>query len=168
MHKTIVLCSTFALMGVCDLLGVNATPASAENGPAIVEPVLWGQTSQKSPAWLEELLGQIVTYQTLAEKGVIGGDFDPYLKQMSRVREAHRAGDRRAAYEGVNTFMVMLEARVGGIDTHSANALWDFCYRVTPDEFHARDRHVRAKGADELQKHEDFIRDMEERAAMAF
>jgi hypothetical protein len=54
--------------------------------------------------------------------------------------------------------MVMLEARVGGIDQHSADALWDYCYRVTPDEFHARDRHVRAKGAEDVKAYENFIR----------
>ncbi len=109
-----------------------------------------------------------MTYQTLAEKRIIPGDFEPYLQHMEKVRDAHRAGDRREAYEGVNVFMVMLEARVGGIDTHSANALWDFCYRVTPDEFRARDRHVRANGADEVKKREEFIRDMEDRASLAF
>ena len=143
--------------------------AVSETSPATVEPAFWGtNASQKSAAWSEELLGEVVTYQTLAEKGIIPGDFDPYLKQMAKVREQHRAGDRRAAYDGVNTFMVMLEARVGGIDEHSANALWDFCYRVTPDEYHARDRHVRAKGAEDVKNYENFIRDMEERASMAF
>lgn len=134
-----------------------------------VEPAFWGSNaSQKSAAWSEELLGEVVTYQTLAEKNIIPGDFTPYLNQLSTVREYHRAGDRRATYEGVNTFMVMLEARVGGIDEHSADALWDFCYRVTPDEFHARDRHVRAKGAEDVKKFENFMRDMEERASMSF
>ena len=64
--------------------------------------------------------------------------------------------------------MVMLEARVGGIDAHSADALWGFCYPVTSDEFHARDRHIRAKDADEVKKHEEFMRNMEERAGMSF
>ena len=50
--------------------------------------------------------------------------------------------------------------------SHSADALWDFCYRVTSDEFHARDRHIRAKDADEVKKHEKFMRNMEERAGM--
>jgi hypothetical protein len=143
--------------------------ALSEISTATVEPAFWGTTArQKSAAWSEELLGEVVTYQTLAEKGIIPGDFDPYLKQMAKVREHHRAGDRRAAYDGVNTFMVMLEARVGGIDQHSADALWDFCYRVTPDEYHARDRHVRAKGAEDVENYENFIRDMEDRASMAF
>lgn len=169
MQKTIVICSALFVMSLCNLGGLTTTQAVAGPGPATVEPALWGQSAgQKSAAWSEELLGQVVTYQTLAEKGIIPGDFEPYLKQMGQVRDAHRAGDRGGAYEGVNTFMVMLEARVGGIDAHSANALWDFCYRVTPDEFHARDRHVRAKGANEVKKWEEFIRDMDERASLAF
>ncbi len=144
---------------------VMSTPATAEVGTA--EPVLWG-TTQKSTTWAEELLGQVVTYQTLTEKGIIPGNFQPYLEQMAKVRELHRTGNRRATYDGVNQFMVMLEARVGGIDAHSADAIWDFCYRVTPDEFHARDRHVRAKGGDEVKRWEEMMRDMEERASMAF
>lgn len=169
MKKSIMTPFTLAAVTACSLLAFTGTQAFSETTGVTIEPVLWGtNASQKSAAWSEELLGQVVTYQTLAEKGVITGDFDPYLKQMGKVREDHRAGDRRATYEGVNTFMVMLEARVGGIDGHSADALWDFCYRVTPDEFHARDRHVRAKGAEDVKNYENFIRDMEERAGMAF
>jgi hypothetical protein len=158
----------FGTIAVSSLLGFNIVRAAPDHlGTAV--PAFWGNTeSQKSAAWSEELLGQVVTYQILAEKGIIPGDFDPYLNQMSEIREKHRAGDRRATYEGVNTFMVMLEARVGGIDPHSADALWDFCYKVTPHEFHARDRHIRAKGAEEVKQYEEFIRDMEERAGMAF
>jgi hypothetical protein len=168
MKQSIMILSTFTAVSVWSFLGL-AAPALSETPAVTAEPAFWGSTaSQKSAAWSEELLGRVVTYQTLAEKGIITGDFDPYLKQMGKVREDHRAGDRRATYEGVNTFMVMLEARVGGIDAHSADALWDYCYRVTPDEFHARDRHVRAKGAEDVMSYENFIRDMEERASMAF
>jgi len=166
MKKSIM---TLVTVTACGLLVFTGNQAFSGTSAVTVEPALWGtNASQKSAAWSEELLGQVVTYQTLAEKGVITGDFDPYLKQMGKVREDHRAGDRRATYEGVNTFMVMLEARVGGIDGHSADALWDFCYRVTPDEFHARDRHVRANGAEEVKNYEEFIRNMEERASLSF
>jgi hypothetical protein len=169
MKRRITILSTFAALAASGLLGLSSVQAFSMEPPATIEPIFWGSnTGQKSPAWSEELLGQVVTYQTLADKGVIEGNFDPFLKQMAKVREDHRAGDRRATYEGVNTFMVMLEARVGGIDPHSADALWDFCYRVTPDEFHARDRHIRAKGAEDVKKYEEFIRDMEERAGMSF
>lgn len=157
-YSALVLACSWAL-----LLEPVPTQAAVDN----IEPVTWSN-GQKSSAWAEELLGQVVTYQTLAEKNLIPGNFEAYVEQMRKVRELHRTGNRRATYDGVNQLMVMLEARVGGIDAHSADALWDFCYRVTPDEFHARDRHIRAKGADEVKKHEDFMRDMEERASMAF
>ncbi len=163
MNNTIVLYSTAFVFGACSLLGLNLTQALA-NG---LEPVVWN-SNQKSSAWAEELLGQVVTYQTMAEKNLIPGSFQAYVDQTSKVRELHRSGNRRATYDGVNTLMVMLEARVGGIDEHSAEALWDFCYRVTPDEFHARDRHIRAKGADTVKEHEEFMRNMEERAGMSF
>mgnify|MGYP000960542253 CR=1 FL=1 len=163
MNKTIVLYSTAFVFGACSLVGLNLTQALA-NG---LEPVVWN-SNQKSSAWAEELLGQVVTYQTMAEKNLIPGSFQAYVDQTSKVRELHRSGNRRATYDGVNTLMVMLEARVGGIDEHSAEALWDFCYRVTPDEFHARDRHIRAKGADTVKEHEEFMRNMEERAGMSF
>ncbi len=163
MNNTIVLYSTAFVFGACSLVGLNLTQALA-NG---LEPVVWN-SNQKSSAWAEELLGQVVTYQTMAEKNLIPGSFQAYVDQTSKVRELHRSGNRRATYDGVNTLMVMLEARVGGIDEHSAEALWDFCYRVTPDEFHARDRHIRAKGADTVKEHEEFMRNMEERAGMSF
>lgn len=163
MKRTIALYSTVLALGALPLLGLN--PAQAfTNG---LEPVVWN-SNQKSSAWAEELLGQVVTYQTMAEKSLIPGSFQPYVDQTSKIRELHRSGNRRATYDGVNALMVMLEARVGGIDEHSAEALWDFCYRVTPDEFHARDRHIRAKGADTVKDHEEFMRNMEERAGMSF
>ena len=39
---------------------------------------------------------------------------------------------------------------------------------LPPHDLHARDRHVRAHGAEEVNEYEEFIRDMEERASMAF
>lgn len=163
MNRTIALYSAIVLACGWNVWGL-ATSHAASAG---IEPVVWSG-NQKSQAWAEELLGQVVTYQTLAEKNLIPGNFEAYVEQMRQVRELYRAGNRRATYDGVNQLMVMLEARVGGIDAHSADALWDFCYRVTPDEYHARDRHIRAKGADEVFKHEEFMRNMEERAAMGF
>lgn len=163
MKNTIALYSTAFLIGAWPLLDLSQAQAFSNNP----EPVVWN-SNQKSSAWAEELLGQVVTYQTMAEKNLIPGSFQPYVEQTSKIRELHRSGNRRATYDGVNALMVMLEARVGGIDEHSAEALWDFCYRVTPDEFHARDRHIRAKGADTVKEHEEFMRNMEERAGMSF
>jgi len=139
---------------------------AASGGGMMIEPVLW--TGQSRSTWLEDLMRQVVTYHTLAEKRVIKGDFQPYLDQMIKVRDFHRAGDRQATREGVNQFMAMLEARVGGVDATSADTLWDYCYQVTPDEYHTRDHHVRAKGEEEVRKVEEFWRNMEERAAHSF
>lgn len=162
MNRTVIM-SAVVLLGAWH--GQGLTPAQGFSDS--LEPVVWN-SNQKSPAWAEELLGQVVTYQTMAEKNLIPGTFQAYVDQTSKIRELHRGGNRRATYDGVNQLMVMLEARVGGIDEHSADALWDFCYRVTPDEFHARDRHIRAKGADTVREHEEFMRNMEERAGMSF
>lgn len=144
------------------------SPVQADsNGVVAAERVIWNSTP-KSTAWVEELIGQVVTYQTLAEKRLIPGNYQPYLNHLIKVRNSYRAGDRNATYDGVNQFMTMLEARVGELDGHSADALWEFCYRVTPDEYHARDRHVRAKGEAGVKQAEQFMRDMEERASMSF
>lgn len=163
MTRHITIYSTALLLGACALLGLPPAHGFSSG----VEPVMWNN-QQKSAAWAEELLGQVVTYQTMAEKNLIPGNFQAYVDQTSKIRELYRSGNRRATYDSVNALMVMLEARVGGIDQHSADALWDFCYRVTPDEFHARDRHIRAKGAETVKEHEEFMRDMEERAGMSF
>ena len=145
MKRTIVIYSAIVILGDWNLAGLSPAHGISNS----LEPVIWN-SNQKSSAWAEELLGQVVTYQTMAEKNLIPGSFQAYVDQTSKIRELHRARNQRSAtYDGVNQLMVMLEARVGGIDAHSADALWDFCYRVTPDEFHARDRHIRAKDADD-------------------
>ncbi|HXF94369.1 MAG TPA: hypothetical protein VNK46_16580 [Nitrospiraceae bacterium] len=137
--------------------------------PLALEAAWWGPESHvKSPNWPEQLLGEVVTYQTLAEKGVIAGDFKPYLDKLIEAREAYRTGKHEKTYESINQFMAMLEARVGGIDDRTADAIWNYCYQVTPDRYHARDRHARAIGQDELKKQEEFLRNMEERAAHSF
>ena len=149
------------------ICGMLSPVQGDSNGVVAVERVIWN-SSPKSTAWVEELIGQVVTYQTLAEKRLIPGNYQPYLNHLIKVRNSYRAGDRNATYDGVNQFMTMLEARVGELDGHSADALWEFCYRVTPDEYHARDRHVRAKGEAGVKQAEQFMRDMEERASMSF
>jgi len=154
-----------AVLSAATVMGAQAASAASSTGTGM--PVLW-IADQKSTTWVEELIGQVLTYQTLAEKQVIEGDFQPYLDQMIKVRNNYRAGDRRATYDGVNQFMTMLEVRVGGVDQHSAETLWNFCYKVTPDEYHARDRHVKARGEAEVNKEEEFLRDMEERASLSF
>jgi len=119
-------------------------------------------------AWTDQLLGEVVKYKSLAEYGAISGNFEPYIDQLLKVRSSHQQGQHRQTFDTLNTFMVMLESRVGQIDPYAADALWDLCYRITPDQFHARDRHVRAKGHEELQKWEEFLRTMDEKASLSF
>ena len=99
------------------------------------------------------------------DNGVLQGNFDPYVKTLAKARDAYRQGDRQTTYNTVNQFMVMLETRVGDIDPHAADKLWDECYRWTPDEYHARDRHARAVGHDKLNQFEQFIRYQDERSS---
>jgi len=124
-----------------------------------------GGTSEKTSAWAEQLLGQAVTFKAMHDNGVLQGNFDPYVQILGQARDAYRAGDRQTTYDTVNQFMVMLETRVGDIDPHAADKLWDECYRWTPDEYHARDRHVRAVGHDKLNQFEEFIRYQDERSS---
>ncbi len=166
MNKPLFLYMSVALASAVTC-GMVSPVQAGSNGVVAAERVIWN-TSPKSTAWVEELIGQVVTYQTLAEKRLIPGNFQPYLNHLIKVRSSYRAGDRNATYDGVNQFMAMLEARVGEVDAHSADALWEFCYRVTPDEYHARDRHVRAKGEAGVKQAEEFMRNMEERASMSF
>ena len=63
-----IKCTLVALASATTLMGFVAAPAFSEPGLPTAEPVLWS-SSQKSATWAEELLGQVVTYQTLSEKG---------------------------------------------------------------------------------------------------
>lgn len=125
--------------------------------------VTYGPDTHKSENWIEQLMTGVVGYQTLAEKGAMTGDFRPYLARLVEARDAYWSGDQQRTYRLINDYMVMLEAREGGIDSHAAEALWTQCYQVTPARYHARDRHVRAHGADEVRKYEDFVKHMYER-----
>ncbi len=125
---------------------------------------VYGPETTKPATWLERLMAEVVTYQALSEKGALAGDFQPYLTKLVEARASYQVGDHERTYQHINDYMVMLEARVGGVDARAAEALWDLCYQVTPDRYHARDRHVRAHGAAALRQYEEFIQTIQERA----
>jgi hypothetical protein len=125
-------------------------------------------TTEKTPAWAEQLLGQAVTFKAMHDNGVLQGNYDPYVEILGKARDAYRLGDRKTTYDTVNQFMVMLEARVGDIDPHAGDKLWDECYRWTPNEYHDRDKHARAVGHEKLNQFEEFIRNMDEKASLSF
>lgn len=63
MTRHLTIYSTALLLGASALLSLP----SAHGFSSSIEPVVWN-SQQKSAAWAEELLGQVVTYQTMAEK----------------------------------------------------------------------------------------------------
>ena len=95
MKRTVVMLSALVILGGWNLRGLS--PAYAiTNG---LEPVVWN-SNQKSSAWAEELLGQVVTYQTMAEKSLIPGSFQSYVDQPSKIRQTavgQRVDPRRPA-----------------------------------------------------------------------
>ncbi len=96
--------------------------------------------------WIDKLTGFV-----LIQRGIeTEGDFDLYLKQLEAVRSVFRRelkqGDLWGTYTKINTFMDMLEARLGGIRAEPAEAIWNFCFEVTPVALHDVERHRRGFG----------------------
>jgi len=91
--------------------------------------------------WIDKLAGFV-----LVTKGIeTEGNFDPYLDQLTVVRNVFRmewkGGELYDTYAEMNHFMDMLEARVGGIRVAAAEAIWNWCYQVTPIALHDAERH---------------------------
>jgi hypothetical protein len=91
--------------------------------------------------WLEQLTGFVVVQQSAALVNGEAARFDRYLDQLTLVRRSYETGDRATTYAAMNRFMDMLEARDGGINDATADAIWDYCYQVTPPALHDVKRH---------------------------
>lgn len=164
-HRRSCLPFLSAVLGV-SLALMPGPSVHAQASKTVANPVSWSSVP-KSAAWPEQLIGEVVTYQTLAERGIIKGNFQPYVDLLVKVRSAYRAGDRKQTYDGVNQFMTMLEVRAGEIDRHAADAIWEYCYRITPEDLHSVERHARMRTPEDRALQE-FLRDMEEKASYAF
>jgi hypothetical protein len=106
---------------------------------------------ERDEAWLDQLTGFMLLQKSLAQWGTSPpyepwGNFDLYLGQLALVRHLYRAGDHRGTYVAMNRLMDMLEAREGGISDETAEAIWDYCYRVTPAAYHDVSRHWKPRG----------------------
>lgn len=97
--------------------------------------------THEADTWVD-LLRTFVLKEKAVEEAA--GAFEPYLGQLELVRYLVRSGDRLGAYTAMNRFMDMLEAREGGISDEAAEAIWDYCYQVTPANYHDVSRHQRA------------------------
>ena len=93
--------------------------------------------------WIDKLTA-FVLFQKANEKE---GAFDPYLGQVkvmqTALREEWAQGELRRTYVEMNRLMDMLLAREGGIRPEAAQAIWDFCYQVTPVALHNGHRYPR-------------------------
>lgn len=100
--------------------------------------------------WVDHLRAFVLHEKTLEQAAAVhpddkpAGTFEPYLGQLELVRNLFRSGNQHRTYVAMNRFMDMLEAREGGISNDVAEAIWDYCYRVTPARYHDVSRHLRA------------------------
>ncbi len=94
-----------------------------------------------SEGWVDQLTGFVVVQQGIAQHRGEPGSFDPYVGQVALVRSLYDRGDWKGTYMAMNRFMDMLEAREDGISAKAADAIWDFCYEVTPPALHDVKRH---------------------------
>lgn len=112
------------------IAAILLTPANSESGSV-----------PQREGWLEQLTGFVVVQQGTALVNGESAMFDLYLDQLNLVRRSHENGDRERTYMAMNRFMDMLEARAGGISAKAADAIWDYCYQVTPPALHDVKRH---------------------------
>lgn len=112
------------------VVAILLTPVSSE--PWSVPP---------REGWLEPLTGFVVVQQGAALVNGESAMFEVYLDQLNLVRRAYESGDQERTYAAMNRFMDKLEVREGGISANAADAIWDYCYQVTPPSLHDVKRH---------------------------
>ena len=91
--------------------------------------------------WLDQLAGFVMVQEGIARASSEPGSFDPYVGQVTLVRGLYDRGDWKGAYMAMNRLMDMLESREGGISDGAADAIWNYCYEVTPPALHDVKRH---------------------------
>ncbi|MBI4000551.1 MAG: hypothetical protein HY348_02065 [Nitrospira defluvii] len=112
------------------VVAILLTPVSSEPGSV-----------PSREGWLEQLTGFVRVQQRAA---LVNGEslmFEVYLDQLTLVRRSYENHDQERTYAAMNRFMDMLESREGGISAGAADAMWDFCYEVTPPALHDVKRH---------------------------
>lgn len=96
--------------------------------------MLWAAIAMAvwSEGWLDQLTGFILLQQGTPQAKAEPGTFDPYIGQVALVRSLYGRNDVGRSYLAMNRLMDMLEQRDGGISPEAADAIWDYCYQVTP------------------------------------
>ncbi len=90
--------------------------------------------------WLDSLMQAVLAEQ--ANEGPWWGMYAPYVEQLRAIQADYDRGETAAVYVGMNRFMDMLEQRAFGISADSADRLFDYCYTVTPAQYHDVSRHI--------------------------
>jgi len=90
--------------------------------------------------WLAAMMQAVLIEQ--ANEGPFWGTFAPYIAQLEIVRGYLLNEDTASVYAAMNRLMDMLEQRENGIQPEVANRLVDYCYLVTPAEYHDVSRHI--------------------------
>ena len=105
--------------------------------------MLWAAIAMAawSEGWLDQLTGFVVVQQGTAQAKAEPGTFDPYVGQVQLVRSLYDRSDWNGSYMAMNRLMDMLEERQGGISARAADAIWNYCYEVTPPALHDVKRH---------------------------
>ena len=100
----------------------------------------WSTAAAIEKDWLDAMVQAVLVEQ--AKEGAIGSLFAPYLGQLTMVRTHLINGESESVYRAMNRFMEMLQAREEGISDEAADRLFDYCYVVTPAQYHDVSRHL--------------------------
>ena len=100
----------------------------------------WSTVAAIEKDWLDAMVQAVLVEQ--AKEGASGHLFAPYLGQLTMVRGHLISGESEAVYRAMNRFMEMLQTREQGITAEAADRLFDYCYLVTPAQYHDVSRHL--------------------------
>jgi len=100
----------------------------------------WSTAAAIEKDWLDAMVQAVLVEQ--AKEGASGNLFAPYLGQLTMVRAHLISGESEAVYRAMNRFMEMLQTREQGISAEAADRLFDYCYLVTPAQYHDVSRHL--------------------------
>jgi len=100
----------------------------------------WSTAAAIEKDWLDAMVQAVLVEQ--AKEGASGTLFAPYLGQLTMVRAHLISGESEAVYRAMNRFMEMLQTREQGISAEAADRLFDYCYLVTPAQYHDVSRHL--------------------------
>ena len=98
--------------------------------------VAWGADQD----WLDAMMQAVLVEQM--KDGAETSLLSPYVAQLAMVRAHLLNGESEAVYRAMNRFMEMLQGRESGISEEAADRLFDYCYVVTPAQYHDVSRHL--------------------------